>query len=189
MVWSYLKGYVTRHNSSCKKKDIIKLFEEVKSHIDAERWAKFETHLEREFEEKLRQLDGIRDEDVNPVVIDMTDDDSQDSQRTIPYMFSEEEEEGNDDENDNDFEDSVSDTINDADEILCNTCGSIEPPKPIQKDKYISWFQCDACDQWVHNRCCTKPALAKNVCLWCFSIFNHRNLSEPLISPLEEMEQ
>ncbi|CAC5356318.1 unnamed protein product [Mytilus coruscus] len=109
----------------CKKKDIIKLFEEAKSHIDAERWAKFETHVEREFEEKLRQLDGIRDEDVNPVVIDMTDDDSQDSQRTIPYMFSEGEEEGNDDENDNDFEDSVSDTINDADEILCNTCGSI----------------------------------------------------------------
>ncbi|CAC5417449.1 unnamed protein product [Mytilus coruscus] len=163
------KGYVARHNSSCKKKDIIKLFEEAKSHIDAERWAKFETHVEREFEEKLRQLDGIRDEDVNPVVIDMTDDDSQDSQRTIPYMFSEGEEEGNDDENDNDFEDSVSDTINDADEILCNTCGSIEPPKPIQKDKYISWFQCDACDQWVHNRCCTKPALMKNVCR-CFSI-------------------
>ncbi|CAC5398337.1 unnamed protein product [Mytilus coruscus] len=95
----------------------------------------------------------------------------------------------NDVENDNDFEDSVSDTINDDDEILCNTCGSTEPPKPIQKDKYISWFHCDACDQWVHNRCCTKPALAKNVCLRCFSIFNHRNLSEPLISPLEEMEQ
>ncbi|XP_052095900.1 uncharacterized protein LOC127731076 [Mytilus californianus] len=189
MVWSYLKGYVARHNSSCKKKDIIKLFEEAKSHIDAERWAKFETHVEREFEEKLRKLDGIRDEDVDPVVIDMTDNDSQDSQRTIPYMFSEGEEEGNDVENDNDFEDSVSDTINDADEILCNTCGSTEPPKPIQKDKYISWFQCDACDQWVHNRCCTKPALAKNVCLRCFSIFNHRNLSEPLISPLEEMEQ
>ncbi|CAG2192069.1 unnamed protein product [Mytilus edulis] len=120
---------------------------EAKSHIDAERWAKFETHVEREFEEKLRKLDGIRDEDVAPVVIDMTDDDSQDSQRTISYMFSEREEEGNDVENDNDFEDTVSDTINDADEILCNTCGSIEPPKPIQKDKYISWFQCDACDQ------------------------------------------
>ncbi|CAG2231032.1 unnamed protein product [Mytilus edulis] len=86
------------------------------------------------------------------------------------------------------YEDTVSDTINDADEILCNTCGSIDPPKPIQKDKYISWFQCDACDQWVHNRCCTKPALAKNVCLRCFSIFNHRNLSEPLNSPLEEMK-
>ncbi|CAC5371480.1 unnamed protein product [Mytilus coruscus] len=136
MVWSYLKGYVARHNSSCKKKDIIKLFEEAKSHIDAERWAKFETHVEREFEEKLRKLDGIRDEDVDPVVIDMTDDDSQDSQRTIPYMFSEGEEEGNDVENDNDFEDSVSDTINHADEILCNTCGSTEPSKPIQKDKY-----------------------------------------------------
>ena len=138
---------LARFNSSCKKKDIIKLFEEAKSHIDAERWAKFETHVEREFEEKLRKLDGIRDEDVDPVVIDMTDDDSQDSQRTISYMFSEREEEGNDVENDNDFEDTVSDTINDADEILCNTCGSIEPPKPIQKDKYISWFQCDACDQ------------------------------------------
>ncbi|CAC5371472.1 unnamed protein product [Mytilus coruscus] len=105
-------GYVARHNSSCKKKDIIKLFEEAKSHIDAERWAKFETHVEREFEEKLRQLDGIRDEDVNPVVIDITDDDSQDSQRTIPYMFSEGEEEGNDDENDKDFEDSGSRNFN-----------------------------------------------------------------------------
>ncbi|CAC5407423.1 unnamed protein product [Mytilus coruscus] len=39
MVWSYLKGYVARHNSSCKEKDILKLFEEAKSHIDAERWA------------------------------------------------------------------------------------------------------------------------------------------------------
>ncbi|CAC5386354.1 unnamed protein product [Mytilus coruscus] len=26
MVWSYLKGYVARHNSSCKKKDITQLF-------------------------------------------------------------------------------------------------------------------------------------------------------------------
>ncbi|CAC5394858.1 unnamed protein product [Mytilus coruscus] len=188
MVWSYLKGYVARHNSSCKKKDITQLFLEAKSHIDAERWAKFETRVVREFEEKLRKLDGIRDEDVNPVVIDMTDDDSDDSQKTIPYMISEGEEEGNN-ENDVDFEDSVPDTINDADEILCNTCGSTEPPKSIQKDKYISWFQCDTCDQWVHNRCCTKPALARNVCLRCFSILNHRNLSEPLISPIEDMEQ
>ncbi|CAC5388544.1 unnamed protein product [Mytilus coruscus] len=79
---------------------------------------------------ELNPIDGIRDKDVDPVVIDMTDDDSQDSQRTIPYIFSEGEE-GNDVENDNDFEDSVSDTINDAYEILCNTCGSTEPPKPI----------------------------------------------------------
>ncbi|CAC5384067.1 unnamed protein product [Mytilus coruscus] len=89
MVWSYLKGYVARHNSTCKKKGIIKLLEEAKSHIDAQRWAKFETHVERKFEEKFRKLDGIRDEDVDPVVIDITDDDSQDSQRTITFMFSE----------------------------------------------------------------------------------------------------
>ncbi|CAG2199638.1 unnamed protein product [Mytilus edulis] len=188
LVWSYLKGYVARNNSSCNKKGITQLFLEAKSHVDAERWAKFETRVVREFEEKLRKLDGIRDEDVNPVVIDMTDDDSDDSQKTIPYMFSEGEGEGTN-ENDVDFEDSVPDTINDADEILCNTCGSTEPPKSIQKDKYISWFQCDTCDQWVHNRCCTKPALARNVCLRCFSILNHRNLSEPLISPIEDMEQ
>ena len=188
LVWSYLKGYVARNNSSCNKKGITQLFLEAKSHVDAERWAKFETRVVREFEEKLRKLDGIRDEDVNPVVIDMTDDDSDDSQKTIPYMFSEGEGEGTN-ENDVDFEDSVPDTINDADEILCNTCGSTEPPKSIQKDKYISWFQCDTCDQWVHNRFCTKPALARNVCLRCFSILNHRNLSEPLISPIEDMEQ
>ncbi|CAC5388056.1 USP25 [Mytilus coruscus] len=68
-------------------------FFEAKSHIDAERWAKFETRVVREFEEKLRKLDGIWDEDVNPVVIDMTGDDSDDSQKTIPYMISEGEEE------------------------------------------------------------------------------------------------
>ncbi|VDI63173.1 Hypothetical predicted protein [Mytilus galloprovincialis] len=118
----------------------------------------------------------------------MTDDDSDDSQKTILYMFSEGEEMGNN-ENDVDFEESVPDTINDADAILCTTCGSTEPPKSIQKDKYISWFQCDTCDQWVHNRCCTKPALARNVCLRCFSILNHRNLSEPLISKIEDIEQ
>ncbi|CAC5358842.1 unnamed protein product [Mytilus coruscus] len=157
------------------------------SHLgpDSKRWAKFETRVVREFEEKLRKLDGIRDEDVNPVVNDMTDDDSDDSQKTIPYQFSE----GEEGINENGFEDSVSHTINDADVILCNTCGNTEPPTSIQKEKYISSFKCDTCDRWVHNRCCTKPALARNVCLRCFSIFNHRNLSEPLILPIEDKEQ
>lgn len=119
---------------------------------------------ESEFEEKLRKLESIRDEDVDPVVIDMTD-----------------EEVVNNVEIDNDFEDSVSYTINNADEILYNTCGSTEPSKPNQK--------CDTCDQWVHNRCCIKPALTKNVCLRRFYIFYHQNLNKPLISPLEDMEQ
>ncbi|CAC5362916.1 unnamed protein product [Mytilus coruscus] len=68
------------------RKDIIKLFEEAKSRIDADRWAKFETRVE--IEEKLKKLHGIKDEDVDPVVFDMTDEDSEDSQRTIPYQFS-----------------------------------------------------------------------------------------------------
>ncbi|CAC5369026.1 unnamed protein product [Mytilus coruscus] len=79
MVWADLKGYVARRNSTYKKKDIIDLFNEAKSHFNKERWAKFETHVSREVEEKLWLVDGIRDDEYTPYIIDMTEDDNDDS--------------------------------------------------------------------------------------------------------------
>ena len=188
MAWSQIKGFVARRNSSSKKSDILKLFAEAKAHCSAEDWAKYEAHVIREYEEKLWQMDGLRDEEVSRVVIHLTDDsDSDDSQVTIPYCISEGE--GDDEENDCDGDDDTFETIDQAGEVLCNTCGNTEPPKSIQKERHIDWFQCDFCDQWVHNRCCTKRALAKNTCLRCFSILNHRDLSAPLSSSPEDMEQ
>ena len=188
MVWGQLKAYVARRNSTCKKTDTIKLFEEAKSHFTVECWAKFETHVVREYEEKLWQIDGLRDEGVSPLVINVTNDDSDDSQKTVDESL--DEGEFDDNENDSDIEDDdISDTIDPAGEILCNICGATDPPKSIRKEKFTDWFQCDFCDRWVHNRCSTKRALARNACLRCFSILNHRDLSQPLISPPEDMEQ
>lgn len=88
---------------------------------------KFEIHVVRGFEKKLRKLDVIKNVDVIPVLIDVTYDDNQ---KTIPCMFLEEEVGNN--KNDVDFDDSFSDTINNADEILCKTYGSTEPPNSFK---------------------------------------------------------
>ncbi|CAG2214270.1 unnamed protein product [Mytilus edulis] len=190
MVWSDLKGFVARKNSTYKIKDCKKLFEEAKSHFSAERWAKFETHVVREYEEKLWQIDGLRDKALSPVIIHMTDDETDDSQATIAYC----QEGGTDDEEiDMDIVDGyVSDTSDQADVILCKICHDTDPPGRVPKrdrGTHIDWFQCDTCDQWLHNKCCTKPALAQIMCPRCYSLLHHRNLSETLVSPLDDVEQ
>ncbi|CAG2253766.1 unnamed protein product [Mytilus edulis] len=190
MVWSDLKGFVARKNSTYKIKDCKKLFEEAKSHFSAERWAKFETHVVREYEEKLWQIDGLRDKALSPVIIHMTDDETDDSQATIVYC----QEGGTDDEEiDMDIVDGyVSDTSDQADVILCKICHDTDPPGRVPKrdrGTHIDWFQCDTCDQWLHNKCCTKPALAQIMCPRCYSLLHHRNLSETLVSPLDDVEQ
>ena len=173
MVWSDLKGYVARRNSSYKKKDIIRLFEEAKSRFDAERWANFENHVVREFEEKLWQIDGLRDEEVSPFLIDVTEGDSDDSD--IEDSF--EEGEGDDNENDMDI------CTGFPDDTLCNIC------QKVRKGKKAVLFQCDMCGAWFHDKCCTKAALKENMCTRCHSILHHRNLSEPLFFPQVDAEK
>ncbi|CAC5422960.1 unnamed protein product [Mytilus coruscus] len=187
MVWSDLKGFVAGKNSTCKIKDCKKLFEEAKSNFSAERWAKFETHVVREYDEKLWQIDGLRDKALSPV---MSDDETDDSQAAIAYWH-----EGgtDDDEIDMDIVDGyVSDTSDQADVILCKLCRDTDPPGRVPKRErgtHIDWFQCDTCDQWLHNKCCTKPSLAQIMCPRCYSLLHHRNLSKTLVAPLEDAEQ
>ncbi|CAC5390021.1 unnamed protein product [Mytilus coruscus] len=174
MVWSDLKGFVTRKNSTYKIKDCRKLFdmfEEAKSNVSAERWAKFETHVVREYEEKLWQIDGLRDKALSPVIIHMTDDETDDSQATIAYWH---EGSTDDEEIDMDIVDGyVSDTSDQADVILCKICHDTDPPGRVPKrdrGTHIDWFQCDTCDQWLHNKCCTKTCTgADNVSSVLFS--------------------
>ncbi|CAC5420449.1 unnamed protein product [Mytilus coruscus] len=129
-----LKGYVARRNSTYKKKDIIDLFNEAKSRFNKERWAKFETHVSRKVEEKLWLVDGIRDDENIPYIIDMTEDDNDDSDID------------DDMEIDSDLEYYLSDGINNSDvSKLCDICQAATPPKQKKRDKEVQWFQCVYC--------------------------------------------
>lgn len=55
------------------------LFIQARSTYGVEKWRKVESHVIREVEEKLWKLDGVQDEEVAPVVIDLTDSDDSDS--------------------------------------------------------------------------------------------------------------
>ncbi|CAC5379118.1 unnamed protein product [Mytilus coruscus] len=187
MVWADLKGYVARRNSTYKKKDIIDLFNEAKSRFNKERWAKFETHVSREVEEKLWLVDGIRDDENIPYIIDMTEDDNDDSDIDDDL----DEGEGNDMEIDSDLEYYLSDGINNSDvSKLCDICQAATPPKQKKRDKEVQWFQCVYCKRWLHEKCrekCRKGAARKgDMCSRCQSILRHKDLSTQLL--LEPMD-
>ncbi|CAC5366378.1 unnamed protein product [Mytilus coruscus] len=168
MVWADLKGYVARRNSTFKKKDIIDLFNEAKSRFNKERWAKFETHVSREVEEKLLLVDGIRDDENIPYIVDMTEDDNDDS-----------------------------DTDDDLDEgramtwkltVTWNITSLMVaiPPKQKKRDKEVQWFQCVYCKRWLHEKCRKGAARKGDMCPRCYSILRHKDLSTQLL--LEPMD-
>lgn len=86
----------------------------------------------------------------------------------------------------------VSDTSDQAAVILCKICHDTDPSGRVlrrHQGTHTDLFQCHTCDQWLHNKCCTKPALAQIMCPRCYSLLHHRNLSETLVSPLDDVEQ
>ncbi|CAC5373445.1 unnamed protein product [Mytilus coruscus] len=135
--------------------------EMAKSRFNKERWAKFQTHVSREVEEKLWLVDGIRDDENIPYIIDMTVDDNDDSD-IDDYL---DEGEGNDMEIDSDLEYYLSDGINNSDvSKLCDICHAATPPKQKKKDKEVQWFQCVYCKRRLHEKC-SKGAARKGICV------------------------
>ncbi|CAC5422502.1 unnamed protein product [Mytilus coruscus] len=87
-----------------------------------------------------------------------SDDDNDDSQKTIPYMFSE----GNN-ENDVDFVSLIPSMM------LMRFCAipvvALNHPNPFKRTSIYPGFSVIlVISGYIVNRCCTKPALARNVC-------------------------
>ncbi|CAC5412799.1 unnamed protein product [Mytilus coruscus] len=164
MVWADLKG-------------------QCKSRFNKERWAKFETHVSREVEEKLWLVDGIRDDENIPYIIDTTENDNDDSDIDDDL----DEGEGNDMEIDSDLEYYLFDGINNSDvSKLCDICQAATPPKQKKRDKEVQWFQCVYCKRWLHEKCRKGAARKGDMCPRCHSILRHKDLSTQLL--LEPMD-
>ncbi|CAC5370131.1 unnamed protein product [Mytilus coruscus] len=137
----------------------------------------------REVEEKLWLVDGIRDDENIPYIIDMTEDDNDDSDIDDDL----DEGEGNDMEIDSDLEYYLFDGINNSDvSKLCDICQAATSPKQKKRDKEVQWFQCVYCKRWLHEKCRKGAARKGDMCPRCHSILRHKDLSTQLL--LEPMD-
>ncbi|XP_052680568.1 uncharacterized protein LOC128161331 isoform X2 [Crassostrea angulata] len=127
LVWAEIKSFVARSNSTFKKDKVKELFNQARSTYWVEKWRKVESHVIREVEEKLWKLDGVQDEEVAPVVIDLTDSEDSDSDMDT---------DSGDDENDSDSDESMG-FVEEADnEVTCCICGDYNAPG---KSRKIVW--------------------------------------------------
>lgn len=157
MVWAELKSFVARSNATFKKEKVKELFNQARSTYGVEKWRKVESHVIREVEEKLWKLDGVQeDEEVAPVVIDMTDSEDSDSDMDT---------DSGDDENDSDSDESMGFVEESDDEVTCCVCGDYNAPG---KSRKIVWVECEVCKRWSH-RICTKPSLKSGKCVQCWN--------------------
>lgn len=129
-----------------------------------------------EVEEKLWQVDGLREDEVSPLVIDMTEEDS--DSETDDCLDNGVGDDFKNDDMDYDFPEAN----NNSDVSKpCKVCHAAEPPNIKKCETDIQWYQCEYCEDWLHDKCCTGAARKENMCLWCYSILHHRNLSQPLL--------
>lgn len=134
-----------------------------------------------EVEENFWLVDGVRDEEISPFIIDLTEEFDTDTDTDDDF-----DEGDGDEENDVDIDTNISDPIDDSDVQPCKVCHELEPPNTKKREKNISWFQCLYCDDWVHDKCCKGAARKADTCLRCFSILRHRELStQLLIEPMD----
>ncbi|XP_061190008.1 uncharacterized protein LOC133197834 [Saccostrea echinata] len=79
LVWAELKSFVARSNATFKKDKVMELFNQARSAYDVEKWRRVESHVINEVETKLWKIDGVQDDEVAPVIIDLTDSEESDS--------------------------------------------------------------------------------------------------------------
>ncbi|XP_074035702.1 uncharacterized protein [Leptinotarsa decemlineata] len=75
LIWAQVKGYVARHNTTFKMKDVKVLFDQAIMEITSENWQKAIQHVLKE-EDKMWELDNLVDQVVDPIIITPGDDDS-----------------------------------------------------------------------------------------------------------------
>ncbi|XP_061168146.1 uncharacterized protein LOC133199989 [Saccostrea echinata] len=146
LVWAELKSFVARSNTTFKKDKVMELFNQARSAYDVEKWRRVESHVINEVETKLWKLDGVQDDEVAPVIIDLTDSEDSDSDLDT---------DSGDDENDVDSDVSMNSVEESDDEVTCCICGDYNAPGRSRK---IAWVECELCERWSH-RICTKPSL------------------------------
>lgn len=80
MVWAQVKGYVKSRNTTFKVKDVEELTKESIVNVTSEQWKNYCEHVIKE-EAKMWELEGIMDEVVDRVIIELGDEsDSEDSE-------------------------------------------------------------------------------------------------------------
>nr|XP_023024938.1 uncharacterized protein LOC111513011 [Leptinotarsa decemlineata] len=75
LIWAQVKGYVARHYTTFKMKDVKVLFDQAIMEITSENWQKAIQHVLKE-EDKMWELDNLVDQVVDPIIITPGDDDS-----------------------------------------------------------------------------------------------------------------
>ncbi|KAJ8912682.1 hypothetical protein NQ315_011042 [Exocentrus adspersus] len=79
LVWAQVKGGVARNNTSFKLSDVKILLENSLERVTADKWQRCIHHIHKE-EEKMWELDNLIDVAVEPLVINLGDEDSSDSE-------------------------------------------------------------------------------------------------------------
>lgn len=75
LIWAQVKGFVARHNTTFKMKDVKLLFDQAIKEVTPENWRKVVHHVIKE-EEKMWDLDHLIDRTVDPLIITSRGDDS-----------------------------------------------------------------------------------------------------------------
>lgn len=78
LIWAQVKGYVGRHNTTFKLKDVQELLKIALDNVTEENWSNAVNHVKKE-EDKMWKLDNLLEQSVEPLVIQLTMSDSEDS--------------------------------------------------------------------------------------------------------------
>ncbi|KAJ8914626.1 hypothetical protein NQ315_015363 [Exocentrus adspersus] len=79
LVWAQVKGDVARNNTSFKLSDVKILLENSLERVTADKWQRCIHHVHKQ-EEKMWELDNLIDVAVEPLVFNLGDEDSSDSE-------------------------------------------------------------------------------------------------------------
>ncbi|XP_060601435.1 uncharacterized protein LOC132754764, partial [Ruditapes philippinarum] len=142
LVWAKMKGHVARNNTSFKLINTMALFKESKALITPDYWNRCDDHVINKIESELWRIDGVREDEIAPVVISLGEDDDTDED---DYDIDDESNEDNDLPQDGanvTMLDSVHGAKDIRSEDKCNKCGKRE--LDVCVDGQIDWILCDA---------------------------------------------
>ena len=77
MIWAQVKGYVGRNNKTFKLDEVHTLTESALSTITSDNWARAVRHVIEKEEKRLWELDGLAENMVERVVVDLQSTDSE----------------------------------------------------------------------------------------------------------------
>ncbi|XP_074039431.1 uncharacterized protein [Leptinotarsa decemlineata] len=80
LIWADVKNFVAQHNTTFKFADLKVLFDEALKRVTAEKWEKCVLHVISEVETKMWKLDNIIEAQIEPLIIQIGEDDTTDEE-------------------------------------------------------------------------------------------------------------